>query len=280
MNEQIDNMINHGDIILSCSITHDMHCEHRMPAHSIIFIRSGRLIIENRDEKDIIESGNYVFVRRDCSVNVTKVPLNSEPYRGINLRLPRKELKEYYNRISGSCKRVHHVSHVDHTVNILPKTAGLKSLFDSIIPFIDCHETPSDEWLQLKACEAIMCLLNTSNRFYPTLFDFNETWKIDLLDFMEENYTEDLTLEELASYTGRSVATFKRDFAKISPIPPQRWIMEHRLDKARTLLMEKGVSTQELAYIVGFKNRSHFSQAFKKRFGYAPNNYLKVYGNN
>ncbi len=53
------------------------------------------------------------------------------------------------------------------------------------------------------------------------------------MDFMEQNYTEDLTLEEFASYTGRSLATFKRDFAKVSPLPPQRWIMEHRLEKAK-----------------------------------------------
>lgn len=121
-----------------------------------------------------------------------------------------------------------------------------------------------------------MCLLAIDNRFYPTLFDFNEVWKIDIMDFMENNYTEDMTLEEFASYTGRSLATFKRDFARISPLPPQRWILEHRLEKARTLLLENKIPAQEICYMVGFKNRSHFSQAFKKRYGCAPANYLKM----
>ena len=140
----------------------------------------------------------------------------------------------------------------------------------------DIAETPVDGWLQLKVQEAIMCLLAIDTRFYPTLFDFNEVWKIDLMDFMEQNYTEDLTLEEFASYTGRSLATFKRDFAKISPLSPQRWITEHRLAKAKQMLLEEGVSAQEVSYMVGFKNRSHFSQAFKKQYGYAPANYLKL----
>ena len=276
MNGEIENLVNYGDILLSCCIPHDMHWEHRMPAHSIIFVRSGKLVIEGRDRTDEITAGNYVFVRRDCSVNMTKVPLDGKPYRGINFSLPRHELKEYYNRIAATCKRLHHVSPIALTVNILPQVTALKSLFDSFLPYTDSTETPSDEWLRLKVQEAVMSLLAIDARFYPTLFDFSEAWKIDLMDFMEQNYTEDLTLEEFASYTGRSLATFKRDFAKISPLPPQRWIMEHRLEKAKTLLLENTATAQDVAYMVGFKNRSHFSQAFKKRFGYAPSNYLKL----
>ena len=276
MNGEIENLVNYGDILLSCCIPHDMHWEHRMPAHSIIFVRSGKLVIEGKDRTDEIAAGNYVFVRRDCSLNVTKVPLDGEPYRGINFSLPRHELKEYYNRIAATCKKLHHVSPIAQTVNILPQVTALKSLFDSFLPYTDSTETPTDEWLRLKVQEAVMSLLAMDTRFYPTLFDFSEAWKIDLMDFMEQNYTEDLTLEEFASYTGRSLATFKRDFAKISPLPPQRWIMEHRLEKAKKLLLENISTAQDVGYLVGFKNRSHFSQAFKKRFGHAPSNYLRL----
>lgn len=275
MNGNEDNLINYGDILLSCCIPHDMHWEHRMPAHSIIFVRSGKLVIEGKEKTDEITAGNYVFVRRDCSINVTKVPFDGEPYRGINFSLPRHELKEYYNRISATCKKMNHISPIAQTVNILPQTTALKSLFDSFLPYTDSSEIPSDEWLRLKVQEAVLSLLAIDDRFYPTLFDFSEAWKIDLMDFMEQNYTEDLTLEEFASYTGRSLATFKRDFTKISPLSPQRWIIEHRLDKAKQLLIENIATAQDIGYMVGFKNRSHFSQAFKKKFGCAPSNYLK-----
>lgn len=276
MNEHTENLINYGNILLSCCIPHDMHLEHRVPAHSIIFVRSGKLVIEGKERTDEVMADHYVFVRRDCSVTVTKVPLDGIPYRGINLTLPRKDLKEYYNRIAGGCRRMKGVKPIGQTVNILPKTVALKSLFDSFVPYTDSGEVPTDEWLNLKVQEAVMCLLAIDNRFYPTLFDFNEVWKMDIMDFMENNYTEDMTLEEFASYTGRSLATFKRDFARISPLPPQRWILEHRLEKARTLLLENKIPAQEICYMVGFKNRSHFSQAFKKRYGCAPANYLKM----
>ena len=190
MNETIDHLINYGNILLSCSIPHDMHLEHRMPAHSIIFVRSGKLVIEGRETTDEVMADNFVFVRRDCSVNVTKVPLDGHPYRGINFSLPRKELKEYYNRVAATCKRLHGLGPIGKTVNVLPRTVALKSLFDSFLPYTDSGETPADEWLRLKVHEAVMCLLAIDDRFYPTLFDFNEAWKIDLMDFMESNYTE------------------------------------------------------------------------------------------
>ena len=170
MNDCIESLVNYSDILLSCCIPHDMHLEHRMPAHSIIFVRSGKLVIESKDKTDEITADNYVFVRRDCSVNVTKVPLEGKPYRGINFTLPRKELKEYYNRIVGTCKKLHGISPIRQTVNVLPQTVALKSLFSSFLPYTDSGETPADGWLQLKVQEAIMCLLAIDTRFYPTLF--------------------------------------------------------------------------------------------------------------
>ncbi len=53
--------------------------------------------------------------------------------------------------------------------------------------------------------------------------------------------------------------------------------MKHQLEKAKTLLLENIATAQDVGYMVGFKNRSHFSQAFKKRFGYAPSNYIRLY---
>ena len=47
------------------------------------------------------------------------------------------------------------------------------------------------------------------------LFDFNEPFKIDLEAYMNMNYTFNVPMEKFAKLTGRSLATFKRDFKKI-----------------------------------------------------------------
>ncbi len=73
--------------------------------------------------------------------------------------------------------------------------------------------------MQLKLQEGLISLLHINQRFSPTLFDFTEPWKMDILDFMNNNYMYDFSMEELANYTGRSLATFKRDFKRSATFP-------------------------------------------------------------
>lgn len=102
------------------------------------------------------------------------------------------------------------------------------------------------------------------------LFDFTEPWKIDIMEFLEENYMYELSMEEIASYTGRSLATFKRDFAKISDLTPQKWLINKRLKVAHDLITTQNMKVSDVYVDVGFKNLSHFYAAFKKQFGYSP----------
>ena len=101
-----------------------------------------------------------------------------------------------------------------------------------MVPYFNSENKPNDELMQLKLREGLISLLAMNKDFYPTLFDFTEPWKIDILDFLNKNYMHDLSMEEIALYTGRSLATFKRDFRKISSLSPQKWIMQKRLDVA------------------------------------------------
>nr|WP_262919796.1 AraC family transcriptional regulator [Niabella hibiscisoli] len=77
-------------------------------------------------------------------------------------------------------------------------------------------------------------------------------------------------MEQIASYTGRSLATFKRDFSKISNLTPQKWLIKRRLEAAYIKLKEEGKKVQDVYIEVGFKNPSHFSTAFKRQYGVPP----------
>ncbi|MCD8260509.1 MAG: AraC family transcriptional regulator, partial [Bacteroides sp.] len=145
----------------------------------------------------------------------------------------------------------------------LPKTPHLESLFLSMIPYFETEEEPQENLINLKIQEGILSLLQINKNFFSTLFDFIEPWKIDIMDFLTENYMYDLTMEEIASYTGRSLATFKRDFKKISDLSPQKWLIRKRLEKAHELIHEQGRKITEVCFDVGFKNRSHFATAYK-----------------
>jgi len=90
--------------------------------------------------------------------------------------------------------------------------------------------------------------------------------KIDLLEFMNANFRRDMSMSEFAKASGRSLSTFKRDFKKISDLSPERWLTDHRLHAAYDLL-KRGWRVGDACFDVGFKNVSHFSAIFRKKFG-------------
>ena len=148
----------------------------------------------------------------------------------------------------------------------------VRSLFESVIPYFEAGVQPSDEILKLKMMEGLYLLLHTDKSLYASLFDFVDPWKIDILDFLNKNYMCDLTLEEIAKYTGRSLATFKRDFKKISDLPPQKWLIRRRLEAAHALMRSGKRKVTEVCFDVGFKNLSHFSKVNKEMYGCSPIN--------
>ena len=170
----------------------------------------------------------------------------------------RNFLREMYSKLSLNKIKTKTAKLPDGVIK-LPKTVELASLFTSMTPYFDPE-------LQ----EGLMALLSIDDRFVPTMFDFNEPWKIDILGFMEDNFMCDLSIEEIAHYTGRSLATFKRDFKKISDLTPEKWLIKKRLEKAYELMKTGKKKVVEVYAEVGFKNPSHFSTAFKRQYGVSP----------
>ncbi len=262
-------IIRHADIIYSCLVPTETLSEFRMNVHVLIYVYSGEMIVEDENRKIRIRAGEYVFLRRDHRLRILKQAAGDKPYKAISIRFERNFLRDYFRK-THPAKLPTRAKRFKESVLKLQKTPYLDSLFFSLFPYTDAAETPLPELVAMKMNEAVFCLLSCDERFYPTLFDFNAPWKIDLLPFMEQNCTQDMTLEEFATYTGRSLATFKRDFAEISDLPPQKWLIRKRLEAARRMICDEGRRVSDVYMEVGFKNRSHFTVAFKKQYGFSP----------
>ena len=260
---------NYNDIIFSCFQPEESLSEHCLPHHALIYVYSGEIKITDNGKGLSVRAGEYVFLKRDNRVKIHKHTHGSNPYKAISIRFDRKFLREYFRMVKRE-RLPKNVKRFKEAVIKMEHSPYIESLFASLFPFTDRGITPSEEFVAMKMNEAMSYILDADERFYPTLFDFNNPWKIDLLEFMEENYLQDMSMEEFALYTGRSLASFKRDFAELSQLTPQKWVIEKRLKKAHELI-ESGKSVTDAYIEAGFKNRSHFSTAFKNRFGYSPN---------
>ncbi|MEA4916625.1 AraC family transcriptional regulator [Proteiniphilum sp.] len=261
--------ISYSGIFLSCASETGTHCVHSKPEHVLVYLYSGEQVITDRNKKITIKAGECAFVRRDHRLTMYKNGKGKEVYKGISLVFQRNVLRDFYSKMDKS-EIPKDLKISDKSVFKLKPTPAIESLFQSLTPYFDSNVKPSEAVVHLKLLEGIHALLSNNESLYPILFDFAEPWKIDLLEFLNENYHEDFSMEQIASLTGRSLATFKRDFKKISNLTPQKWLIKKRLEMAYVKLKEEKKKVQEVCTKVGFKNLSHFSTAFKRQYGVPP----------
>ena len=262
-------IFNYNNVFYSFFYDDTSGCTHRSREFAMNYVYSGEMVVDNGHERIHVGKGECVFIPRDHHITLYKRTCDGERYCGIFLMFTRAFLKEMYDKF-GRREIPADTPKFDTGVIKLPKTAEIASLFASMTPYFDPEVKPHDDFMQLKLQEGLLALLHIDRRFAPTLFDFNEPWKIDILDFMNRNYMYEFTVEELAHYTGRSLATFKRDFKKVSDLTPEKWLIRKRLEVAYALMKEGGRKIADVYTEVGFKNQSHFSSAFKKLYGVAP----------
>lgn len=119
----------------------------------------------------------------------------------------------------------------------------------------------------LKREELLLILLKNHPELAGIFFDYGKPEKINLSAFMNRNYTFNVSIERFAYLTGRSLSAFKRDFKAIFKETPNHWLVQRRLQEAYFLIEKKNGKPSEIYLDLGFESLSHFSYAFKKRFG-------------
>ncbi|MFI2744286.1 helix-turn-helix domain-containing protein [Zhouia sp. PK063] len=236
--------------------------------HSILVLQvSGHFMLETANQKITMNAGEMILIRRNQLGAITKTPLENENYETIVIALQEKLLRKI--AIDEQIEVAHSYS---GPANIhIPSNPYLQGYFQSIVPYVrNAQKLLNDEIGFLKVKEAVKLLLHTQPALKTFLFDFSDPYKIDLEDFMFKNYHFNLPIEKFAQLTGRSLATFKRDFKSIFNAAPRQWLQEKRLTEARLLLETKKLKPSEIYFDLGFETLSHFSTAFKKRFHLTP----------
>jgi AraC family transcriptional regulator len=94
-----------------------------------------------------------------------------------------------------------------------------------------------------------------------------------VIEFIDENLGQDISLAALAALAGTGVDVFARNFKASVGLPPYRYVLERRLRRAQALLAENGKSIAEIAFEVGFSSQAHFTAQFSKAMAMSPASY-------
>ncbi|MDB4920516.1 AraC family transcriptional regulator [Mucilaginibacter sp.] len=264
-----------GGITYSSYCTENRSGEQFIADHAVGYILSGSITIIDGSRTHVFRDGDVVLFRRNHLAKfIKRPPSGGGELLVISLLLDQSLLQGLAKGRSSAFP------------GLIPPEAVLQIRPDELLQhYLDALPDFASQEIDAelaghKIQEFVLLLLRAQPELQQVLFDFGTPGKIDLEAFMQRNFRYNVPLEKLAFLTGRSLATFKRDFEKIFHCPPSRWLLEQRLKEAYYLISNKNVKPSAVYLYVGFESLSHFSHAFKRSYGMRPSRLAAGIGTN
>lgn len=231
-------------------------------------VEGGKRNLSCKNKEYTITSGDiFIFNPND---NHSCVQSSDEKFNYISFNIPKCtmraltekiESKKYINKDIIFSKNVisdkETASYICSLYNLITNTAEEFEKEEILLIIIN---------LLLKHCEQKKT--NISNNYKNEI--------AEICDYIELNYSQNISLEKLCSIVSLSKSTLLRAFTKEKGITPYRYLQSVRIIKARTLL-EQGVSPVDAAIITGFSDQSHFTRFFNLFTGLSPTAYKRIF---
>ena len=261
-------------VIQSCHLGPDISAEHAIEEHFFIALLKGSLDAYNGYKNYHLKPGGYCIARKNHLLRYSKHKEDGD-FQKIVIVLDEPLLKSFLKKHPASVT----VSENEDPIFFIEENQLLQSFILSLEPYYTGEAEIDKTFSDLKREELLLILLRKNPELINVLFDFGIPQKIDLREFMNRNFRFNISLDRFAFLTGRSLSTFKRDFQNLFKETPGHWLTRKRLEEAYFLIQNQNSKPGDIYTDLGFEDFSHFSFAFKKRFGHSPSDIIKVQNN-
>ncbi len=95
-------------------------------------------------------------------------------------------------------------------------------------------------------------------------------------DYINKNFTKDISLQEISINSFISPFHFSRIFKKTTSFSPHQYLQNIRLKHGELLLKSSKAPVSDIAYTSGFSSTAYFATAFKQKYKMSPVQYRKV----
>lgn len=182
----------------------------------------------------------------------------------ISQYIPNFSLKEFYKKLSDKQGYIliRRNKQVDHIIS-------------------EIYEVPEEikeTYFKLKIIELLLFFsVSELTPVKPTKISIKNVRIIkQIKNEITSDLSKNITIKELSEKYSISPTTLKKSFKEVYGKPLIKWRTEFKLDYAGTLLYEEKYSISEISKMIGYKNTSNFTKAFKKHTGYSPSEYKKI----
>jgi len=232
------------------------------------FIENGKRYLSCKNKQYIIETGDLILFNPGDIHTCEQIDNRTLDYRCINIK------KDVMKKITFEITGKEYLPNFTEFVLFRNElTSSLKEL----------HLMIMEEEKNLKKEELFLFIMEQLIREYSnpvsemTIQEASAEIKT-VCDYLENNYMENITLNQLSNLTGLSKYYLLHSFTKQKGISPYNYLQTIRISKAKKML-EQGVAPIDVAFKTGFTDQSHFTNFFKKLIGLTPKQYMNIFIN-
>ncbi len=226
------------------------------------FVQNGQKNIYRAGENSSLTRGYGMLIPKGNSI-IAEHSATADPYASTIVFFPPHIGKEFIlSRNRTALNRVNQPSYIHFKTN-----GYIEEYIRNVQGLIDARQILSVEMATLKVHELLTAVYEMIPELLTSIFDTQSN--VSLKTVVENNLFNNLSLDELAFLSNRSLSSFKRDFEKTYGVAPQRYIRNRKLEIACAEL-SKGKSASDLYLEYGYENISNFNTAFKRKYGITP----------
>ena len=244
---------------------------HIHPFMEIFFITEGNGSFQLEDSTVNVKEYDLIIINPNC-LHTEKSNLNDSPLEYIVLGIGNFSIN-FFNlnntKFSQSDIKTYHI------INFKENSSNILNQLNLII-----DEIKLKNYKYEVACKSMLSLfiLNILRTTPSVSILQNEKKNLNLecakiKNYLDAHYSENITLETLSTLSYMNKFSLIHTFTKQIGMSPISYLIEKRINEAKSLLETTNYSIKDIGSIVGFSNSSYFSQMFKKQTNLSPKQY-------
>ncbi|MBR6675739.1 MAG: AraC family transcriptional regulator [Clostridia bacterium] len=252
---------------------------HWHPDFEIATAECGTLDYQVGGRHVILEAGDSIFVNGNMLHGIKQIsgdvadPMPNIVFYGTLIAPETATIYQKYILPIAQCDSLpfivfRHDDSAHREVNCL-----IKDTYRQLSEKRECYELAVQRNIS-RIFEFIACNFESLPKAETTRIQINNQIRVQkMLKYISENYSEQVTLDDIAKAADISRSEAGRCFQAYMGCSPVEALIQYRVQTAHRLLSEKSQTLQQISYACGFNSVNYFSRCFKKKYGYAPSQF-------
>lgn len=253
-----------------------LHCHREM---EFFYLEQGEVIFQVEDSSYNLKAGDAIFIPSSLMHSTIRYGAPDASCSFYAIVFSREMLMDI---IPSYCEHYIHPVMYNSISCIIPLYQDI-SWHSQVLYFLNIIFTKHNSDIEL--CELmlrgsllIIWQLLYNNQFSQILSDYTLHTSQQIknsVDYIKENYMENILLSELAHNAGLSEGHFCKLFKVFTGFTPFNYLNRRRISKSCEYLIQTNKKIAEIAVLCGYNNISYYNRAFQKLIKESPSSYRR-----